>query len=149
MAQFEEKLKSFVQTELHNQHEMTEASTKHLYEAGTMALLNQMRQVNDIPVYCNPRRRVTQPSVYKVLKSVLGCKASGGFTCPEQADLVSSVGSPFHVFGVLPTGAGKSLAFFGAPYLLPDNLFIVINPLIALTADLEHRLRDTGISGGV
>ncbi|KAJ3992079.1 P-loop containing nucleoside triphosphate hydrolase protein [Lentinula boryana] len=41
------------------------------------------------------------------------------------------------------------MAFFAAPFLLPDALFLVISPLKALTDDLKRRLRETGIAGGV
>jgi superfamily II DNA helicase RecQ len=53
------------------------------------------------------------------------------------------------VFGILETGAGKSVSFFGAPFLLPKKCFIVVSPLVALTQDLAPRLLQFGIRGGV
>lgn len=48
----------------------------------------------------------------------------------------------------MPTGSGKSLAFFAAPILFPDKLFVVITPLVALTEDLSRRLASMPIKGG-
>ncbi|KIK55302.1 hypothetical protein GYMLUDRAFT_248727 [Collybiopsis luxurians FD-317 M1] len=62
---------------------------------------------------------------------------------------MNSVGSPLHIFGILETGAGKSLAFFGAPFLMPTKFFLVVSPLVTLTSDLKHHLLDVGINGGV
>jgi superfamily II DNA helicase RecQ len=52
------------------------------------------------------------------------------------------------VLAVLPTGSGKSVAFFGAAILHPHNLFIVVTPFVALTEDLDRRLAATPIRGG-
>lgn len=91
------------------------------------------------------------PVLASARKALAVClhKENAKWSCPEQALLVNSVGSSCHVIGVLPTGAGKSVAFFGAPILLPSRLFIVISPLVALTADLRRRLQELSIIGGV
>ncbi|KAJ3810047.1 P-loop containing nucleoside triphosphate hydrolase protein, partial [Lentinula aff. lateritia] len=114
-------------------------------------ILEQIRTAKDIPSYHNPRRSSVHPAARQALKGVLRRKFNSliGFTSPEQAELVNSVGSSLHVFGVIETGGGKSLAFFGAPFLFPHHLFIVVSPLIALTQDLRRRLLETGINGGV
>ncbi|KAG2345281.1 hypothetical protein BDR05DRAFT_946802 [Suillus weaverae] len=69
------------------------------------------------------------------------------FTSPYQAELVQSCLTNEHVLCVMPTGSGKSLAFFAAPLLHPHGLFIVITPLIALTKDMACQLASTGIRG--
>ncbi|KAJ3732777.1 P-loop containing nucleoside triphosphate hydrolase protein [Lentinula guzmanii] len=104
---------------------------------------------NATPIYSNLRRAAVHPSTRLALERALGRGRFPGFTSQEQAELINSVGSSLHVFGIIETGGGKSMAFFAAPFLLPDALFLVISPLKALTDDLKHRLRETGIAGGV
>ncbi|KAH0833799.1 hypothetical protein J3R83DRAFT_10949, partial [Lanmaoa asiatica] len=70
------------------------------------------------------------------------------FTCSQQAELVQSCFTSDHVLAVLPTGSGKSLAFFGAALLNPESLFIVITPFVALTEDMVRRLAASPITGG-
>ncbi|KAH7908979.1 hypothetical protein BJ138DRAFT_1103052 [Hygrophoropsis aurantiaca] len=71
------------------------------------------------------------------------------FTLPQQAELVQSSLTNEHVLAVLPTGSGKSVAFFGAAVLSPEDLFLVVTPLNSLTEDLARRLASMPISGGV
>ena len=70
------------------------------------------------------------------------------FSMPEQAEALQSCSLKKHVLVVMPTGSGKSLAFFGAPCIFPDKMFIVITPLVALTEDMARRLAMTRIRGG-
>ncbi|KAH0836304.1 hypothetical protein J3R83DRAFT_7851 [Lanmaoa asiatica] len=58
------------------------------------------------------------------------------FTCSQQAELVQSCFTSNHVLAVLPTGSGKSLAFFSAALLNPESLFITITPFVALMEDM-------------
>ncbi|KAG2063588.1 P-loop containing nucleoside triphosphate hydrolase protein [Suillus decipiens] len=70
------------------------------------------------------------------------------FTSSYQAELMQSCLTNEHVLCVMPTGSGKSLAFFAAPLIHPHALFIVITPLVALTEDMAQRLATTRIEGG-
>ncbi|KAF8418659.1 hypothetical protein L210DRAFT_3578829 [Boletus edulis BED1] len=70
------------------------------------------------------------------------------FTCSQQAELVQSCFTNDHVLAVLPTGSGKSLAFFGAALLNPEDLFIVVTPFVALMEDMVRRLAASPITGG-
>ncbi|KAJ3871133.1 hypothetical protein F5051DRAFT_446582 [Lentinula edodes] len=129
----------------------TQATIRREIESMGIQILEQIRTAKDIPSYHNLRRPPVHPAARQALKAVLRRKfnPSIGFTSAEQAELVNSVGSTLHVFGVIETGGGKSLAFFGAPFLFPRHLFIVVSPLVALTQDLRRRLLETGINGGV
>ncbi|KAJ3839416.1 P-loop containing nucleoside triphosphate hydrolase protein [Lentinula raphanica] len=129
----------------------TQAFMQQAIEHMGTQIIEQLRSVHNLVTYQNSRRAPVQPSVYQALKAVLRRKydLQLGFTSPQQAELINSVGSSFHVLGVLETGGGKSLAFFGAPFLFPDHLFIVVSPLVALTEDLRRRLLETSIKGGV
>ncbi|KIK53051.1 hypothetical protein GYMLUDRAFT_63923 [Collybiopsis luxurians FD-317 M1] len=118
-------------------------------EASHIHLVNMLTQNHNIKPYINPRRAAVHPIAREALQSVIRRKSDITFTCTQQAELVNSVGSSLHIFGILATGKGKSLAFFGAPKIFPESLFLVISPLIALTNDLEHRLDQTTITGGV
>ncbi|KAG1875685.1 hypothetical protein F4604DRAFT_1924747 [Suillus subluteus] len=70
------------------------------------------------------------------------------FTSSYQAELVQSCLTNEHVLCVMPTGSGKSLAFFAAPLIHPHALFIVITPLMVLTEDMARWLATTRIEGG-
>ncbi|KAJ3900070.1 hypothetical protein F5879DRAFT_993203 [Lentinula edodes] len=117
-------------------------------EYGYTEIRENLIHIHQTPNFSNPRRTPVHPSTLFALRRALG-RNFDGFTSPEQAELIQSVGSSLHVFGIIETGGGKSMAFFAAPHLLPQSLFIVVSPLKALTADLERRLRETGVSGGV
>lgn len=100
-----------------------------------------------LPSYRNPSRIPVQPGTSKVLHGTV----KGNFkawTCIEQAELVNSIGSSHHVFAILEHGAGKSLAYLGAPLLIPNKLFLAILPL-SPTDNLQCRLSEIGIYGGV
>ncbi|KAJ3888613.1 hypothetical protein GG344DRAFT_79608 [Lentinula edodes] len=133
---FEQRTRSLIRTEI---------------EFMGTQILEQIRNVRDLPSYRNPRRAAVHPAAREALRAVLRRKydPSIGFTSAEQAELVNSVGSLQHVFGIIETGGGKSLAFLGAPFLFPRHLFVVVSPLIALTQDLKRRLLETGINGGI
>jgi superfamily II DNA helicase RecQ len=88
------------------------------------------------------------PNLLTILQPLLPYGQTPRFTCQQQAEAIQSCTSQFHVLVVMPTGSGKSLAFFGAPLLVPDKLFIVVTPLIALTDDMARRLAATRIEGG-
>ncbi|GAW09724.1 dna partial [Lentinula edodes] len=142
---------SFVDERFNGFEKRTQATIRREIESMGIQILEQIRTAKDIPSYHNPRRSSVHPAARQALKAVLRRKFNPliGFTSPEQAELVNSVGSSLHVFGIIETGGGKSLAFFGAPFLFPHHLFIVVSPLIALTQDLRRRLLETGINGGV
>lgn len=108
-------------------------------------LLEQLRP--GPPVYRSNLLPPVLAGARHALQIVLQCREPR-WSCPEQAELVNSVGSRCHVLGVLPTGAGKSLAFFGAPLLRPNDLFVVISPLVALTTDLRRRMLELSVMGG-
>jgi superfamily II DNA helicase RecQ len=88
------------------------------------------------------------PNVLDVLRPLLPYGQKPRFTCPQQADAIQSCTSNSHVLIVMPTGSGKSLAFFSAPLLMPDKMFLVVTPLVALTNDMSRRLASTQIEGG-
>ncbi|KAL0059321.1 hypothetical protein AAF712_013948 [Marasmius tenuissimus] len=91
-----------------------------------------------------PPRDAIHPRTREILGLVLGNQNTGRatkFTSPQQASIMQSVRSPYHILGVIETGGGKSAAFFGAPYFFPESLFVVVSPLVALTDDLYRRMR--------
>jgi hypothetical protein len=93
-------------------------------------------------------RLIVYPKLLELLRPLFPGQSSPTFTCPQQAEVVQSCMTNDHVLCVMPTGSGKSLAFFAAPILHPNDLFIVITPLIALTDDMSRRLASTNIQGG-
>lgn len=91
---------------------------------------------------------IVHPRLQSCLKTLFPGPTDPNFTSSQQAELVQSSFTNEHVLAVLPTGSGKSVAFFGAAILHPHNLFIVVTPFVALTEDLDRRLAATPIRGG-
>jgi ATP-dependent DNA helicase RecQ len=63
---------------------------------------------------------------------------------PRQEEIVSHALAGRDVFGLLPTGGGKSLCF-QLPAVMEDGLTIVVSPLIALMKDQVDALTVAGI----
>lgn len=92
---------------------------------------------------------LVRPDIHQVLRELFPGQLSLTFKSVQQAELVESARHPEHVLCVCPTGHGKTIGIFGAAILKPKCLFVVITPLVALTADLFRRLCSTRITGGV
>ena len=64
---------------------------------------------------------------------------------PLQYDIVNSIVKKKDTIGILPTGYGKSVCY-QLPYLLnPNNVVIVISPLISLMEDQKDKLEKLNI----
>ena len=61
-----------------------------------------------------------------------------------QEELVQNILNGTDVFGVMPTGAGKSICF-QVPALMMEGITIVISPLISLMKDQVSALNEAGI----
>ncbi|KAJ3848190.1 hypothetical protein EV368DRAFT_86897 [Lentinula lateritia] len=144
-------LASFVDERFNVFEKQTQATIRREIEFMGVQILKYIQHSRDIPSYNNPRRPSVHPAAQLALKAVLRrkCNPSIGFSSAVQAELVNSVGSSLHIFGIIKTGVRKSVAFFGAPFLFPRCLVVVVSPLIALTQDLRRRLLETGLNGGI
>ncbi|KAF8422586.1 hypothetical protein L210DRAFT_852295 [Boletus edulis BED1] len=91
---------------------------------------------------------VVHPLLSSHIKALFPGQDRFSFTSHHQAELVQSCLANDHVLAVMPTGSGKSLAFFAAPILNPCSLFIVVTPFVALTEDMDRRLAALPIVGG-
>ena len=65
---------------------------------------------------------------------------------PGQEDLIDGVLSGRDVFGVMPTGGGKSMCY-QLPALMLPGITLVVSPLISLMQDQVMALKSAGISG--
>ncbi|KAF5390736.1 hypothetical protein D9757_004567 [Collybiopsis confluens] len=119
-----------------------------MFESLSTQILDRLQPDSQVPSYQNPRRLPVPPHLRSALEIGLG-RMFTGFKSPEQAELINSSRSNMHVIGILPTGGGKSLAFFGAAKIYPSSLFLVISPLIALTHDHEAHRVNLSIKGGI
>ncbi|KIK52390.1 hypothetical protein GYMLUDRAFT_967273 [Collybiopsis luxurians FD-317 M1] len=119
-----------------------------MFQSFTAQLTEKMYDNNTPRSYQNLHRAPVHSDAVQALKSALRRRFDGQIS-KEQAELLNSVGSLQHVFGVLEPGAGKSLAFLCAPFLLPHRLFFVVTPRISLISDWKNYLIELGIQGGV
>ena len=77
---------------------------------------------------------------YAVLKRYFGHDAFR----PGQERMISALLSGSDAFGVMPTGAGKSMCY-QIPALLLPGLTLVISPLISLMKDQVSALEQAGV----
>ena len=77
---------------------------------------------------------------YELLRRVYGYDAFR----PGQEELIDGVLSGRDVFGIMPTGGGKSMCY-QIPGLLLPGLTVVISPLISLMRDQVQALISAGI----
>ena len=82
-------------------------------------------------------------TVEQTLADVFGFS---GFRANQEV-LVRGVLEGKDVFGVMPTGGGKSLCF-QLPALMREGVTVVISPLIALMRDQVRFLQEAGVSAG-
>ncbi|KAK0197710.1 hypothetical protein F5146DRAFT_1130570 [Armillaria mellea] len=100
------------------------------------------QRFNTVPIQVHPH-------LFEQIRSVLP-SGSTYFQSPQQAELVQSTLGKENILAIMPTGSGKSLAFFSAPCLDSSAFFIVVTPLTALTEDMGRRLgQNHSINGGI
>ncbi len=65
---------------------------------------------------------------------------------PGQEDIIKNILSGHDTFGIMPTGAGKSLCF-QVPAIAMDGITLVVSPLISLMKDQVAALIQNGVRG--
>lgn len=87
-------------------------------------------------VNVHPSRLDTVSKLYK----------SNSFHSPQQAAMYEFIlQNTYTVFGVLPTGGGKSLMFYGPPMEEESGITIVISPFVALSDEQFETATEMGI----
>lgn len=100
------------------------------FEADTQTLLRLFQQpmTDDSPKDSAPRLLDTFEHAAKVQLGFASLR-------PEQRELLSALATGKHVFGVLPTGAGKSLCYQLPAFVNQEGTTLVISPLLSLIDD--------------
>ncbi|KAK0197635.1 hypothetical protein F5146DRAFT_1130495 [Armillaria mellea] len=102
-----------------------------------------------LPQHFNTVPIQVHPQLFAKIQHILP-SGSTFFQSPRQAELVQSTSGKENILAIMPTGSGKSLAFFSASCLDPTGLYIVVTLRTALTEDMDRRLgQNRSISGGI
>lgn len=81
------------------------------------------------------------------LNTVAKLYKSTSFHSPQQAAMYEFIlQNTYTVFGILPTGGGKSLMFYGPPMEEKDGITVVISPFVALSDEQFETAVEMGIS---
>ncbi len=86
------------------------------------------------------KEKMYQEEKYKVLKRYFGYEAFR----EGQEELIDTLLRKQDVFGIMPTGAGKSLCY-QIPALMVSGITLVISPLISLMKDQVAALNQAGV----
>ncbi|KAG8721251.1 hypothetical protein FRC12_010533 [Ceratobasidium sp. 428] len=107
--------------------------------AEDFATLSQTTQITGSP----PCIEVTE--YHRRLLALFTRNLDATWTCPAQGEALAHVlQGDTHVLAVLPTGAGKSLLFFG-PAIVQSGVSVVITPFTALIANHLRSAEEQGI----
>ncbi|KAF4568675.1 hypothetical protein EYR36_010688 [Pleurotus pulmonarius] len=97
------------------------------------------------PNICTSSQVVVHPMRSRALERLYG-STEPRFTSPQQAELFELVmQNTRHVLGILPTGGGKSLMFYGPPLIETEGITIVISPFAALAYQQYQEAKRYGI----
>jgi hypothetical protein len=95
---------------------------------------------SEAPTLSTSMAIAVHPSRVNVLRALYPQRSSHQFLSPQQAELLEAVlQGQFHVFGILATGGGKSVAIYGPPKIESSGLSVCIVPFISLE---EEQLRN-------
>ncbi|KAF9493147.1 P-loop containing nucleoside triphosphate hydrolase protein [Pleurotus eryngii] len=90
-------------------------------------------------------RVIVHPSCKLALEHLYGT-SEPRFTSPQQAEIFELVmQNTRHVPGILPTGGGKSLMFYGPPLMESQGITIVVSPFVALANQQYREAKRSGI----
>ncbi|KAF4567079.1 hypothetical protein EYR36_010695 [Pleurotus pulmonarius] len=91
-------------------------------------------------------RIIVHPTRKKALERLYGT-TQPRFSSPQQGEIFELVmQNTRHVLGILPTGGGKSLMFYGPPLLEADGITIVVSPFVALANQQYAEAKRYGIN---
>ncbi|KAF4590588.1 hypothetical protein EYR38_009890 [Pleurotus pulmonarius] len=88
---------------------------------------------------------IVHPSRKLALQRLYGT-SEPRFTSPQQGEIFELVmQNTRHVLGILPTGGGKSLMFYGPPLVESEGITVVISPFASLAHQQHNEAKSHGI----
>ncbi|KDQ22054.1 hypothetical protein PLEOSDRAFT_1079608 [Pleurotus ostreatus PC15] len=108
------------------------------------AALSRPPELNE-PTICKSTTIIVHPSRKLVLQRLYGT-SEPQFTSPQQGEIFELVmQNTRHVLGILPTGGGKSLMFYGPPLVESEGITVVISPFASLAHQQYNEAKSHGI----
>ncbi len=99
----------------------------------------------DTSSVCSSTRVIVHPSRKLALTKLYGA-TEPQFTSPQQGEIFELVmQNTRHLLGILPTGGGKSLMFYGPPLLESEGITVVVSPFVALAFQQYREAKSHGI----
>jgi superfamily II DNA helicase RecQ len=131
------EIQNAVRGEIRNAlQDITKPIIRDILEAELKVLPHRQQNIAQNSMQAKHPPIIVTPTSLRAIRELLQ-NPDGQFKSVYQAKIVELVRqADKHIIGILPTGGGKSAAFFGCSFLEADGITVVIAPFNALVQDL-------------